>query len=289
MVIPQTAQVPKDGASGYGRPEGVLLLDALLAQGRRIFTTHDARTVAQKLEIPSGTTSWLLYELARSGWLRRLRRGLYAVDETHRGGPAPHPFAIATALVQPSAISHWSALAHHGLTEQIPHIVTASTTRDVVTPRMRGAASRSGEPASTWDVGSLAIRYIRVQPDRFWGFEDIWVDEVSRVLMTDRERTILDAFVTPDIFGSISEILGVLEEHLSEIDVQRLVSYAVRYGQDAAIKRLGYVLEHLGADPEAIHPLRDAPIRGYRLLDPQEPDRGPYIAGWRLRDNLKGE
>jgi predicted transcriptional regulator of viral defense system len=96
-------------------------------------------------------------------------------------------------------------------------------------------------------------------------------------------------FVTPDIFGSIGEILGVLEEHLSEIDVQRLVSYAVRYGQDAAIKRLGYVLEELGADPEAIHPLHDAPIRGYRLLDPQGPDRGPYIAGWRLRDNLKGQ
>lgn len=117
----------------------------------------------------------------------------------------------------------------------------------------------------------------------------MWVDEVIRVRMTDRERTILDAFVTPTIFGSINEILGVLEEHLPEIDVQRLVSYAVRYGQDASIKRLGYVLEQLGADSETIHPLRAAPIRGYRLLDPQGPDRGPHIAAWRLRDNLKCE
>jgi len=37
-----------------------------------------------------------------------------------------------------------------------------------------------------------------------------------------------------------------------------------------------------------IRPLRDAPIRGYRLLDPHGPDRGPYVADWHLRDNLKG-
>jgi predicted transcriptional regulator of viral defense system len=231
----------------------------------------------------------LLHERARSGWVRRLRRGLYVVDETHRGGPAPHPFAIATTLVESSAISHWSALAHHGLTEQIPRIVTASTTRDVVTPRMRGVTSRSDEPASTWEVDGLAIRYIRVQPDRFWGFEDVWVDELSRVRITDRERTVLDAFVSPSFFGSIGEVLGILEEHLSELDVQRLVSYGVRYGKDAAIKRLGYALEQFGADPDTIRPLRDAPVRGYRLLDPQGPDRGLYLAAWNLRDNLKVE
>jgi predicted transcriptional regulator of viral defense system len=114
----------------------------------------------------------------------------------------------------------------------------------------------------------------------------VWVDELSRVFITDRERTVLDAFVSPGLFGSIGEVLDILKEHLSELDVKRLVSYALRYGQDATIKRLGYALEQLGADPGAIRPLRRAPIRGYRLFDPQGPDRGPAIAGWHLRDNL---
>jgi predicted transcriptional regulator of viral defense system len=99
---------------------------------------------------------------------------------------------------------------------------------------------------------------------------------------------VLDTFTSPGFFGSIGEGLGILEEHLSQLDLQRLVAYALRYGQDAAIKRLGYALEQLGTDPETIRPLRDAPVRGYRLLDPQGPDRGPHIAAWRLRDNLKG-
>lgn len=35
------------------------------------------------------------------------------------------------ALVEPMAISHWSALAHHGLTTQIPPMVQASTPRTI--------------------------------------------------------------------------------------------------------------------------------------------------------------
>jgi predicted transcriptional regulator of viral defense system len=120
-------QVQFCNRAAYARRRGIQLLDGLLVRGRRIFTAEDARWVAEESGIPPSTASWLLYELARSGWIRRLRRGLYAVDETYRGGPAPHPFAIATAVVTPSAISHWSALAHHGLTEQIPRVVTAST------------------------------------------------------------------------------------------------------------------------------------------------------------------
>lgn len=286
MGCSSTTQVETDDPPAYSRRQGIRLLDALLARGRRIFTAEDARRVSEESGIRLGTTPWLLHELARSGWVRRLRRGLYAVDETYRGGPAPHPFAIATAVVDPSAISHWSALAHHGLTEQVPRIVTATTPRDIVTPRMRRPSCRSAEPASTWDADGLAIRYIRVRAERFWGFDEVWVDEFSRVPITDRERTILDAFVSPDAFGSIGEVLGILEDYLPELDVPRLVAYALRYGQDATIKRLGYALEQLDVAPDIAGPLRDAPIRGYRLLDPQGPDRGPYRARWHLRDNL---
>jgi len=48
-----------------------------------------------------------------------------------------HPFAVAAALVQPPAISHWSALAHHGLTTQMPKMVQVSIPGKVVTPELR--------------------------------------------------------------------------------------------------------------------------------------------------------
>lgn len=275
-------------AKAYSRPHGIELLDTLTARGRRIFTTEDAKTAAEELKLLPTTASWLLHELARSGWVKRLRRGLYAVDETARGGPAPHPFAIATALVQPSAISHWSALAHHGLTEQVPRIVTATTPKDILTPRMRSKrASDDAHAASTWEVDSLAIRYIRVGPDRFWGFEQVWIDEFSPVAITDRERTILDGFVAPQIFGSLQEVLGALEEHLAELDLRRLASYAIQYGQGATIKRVGYILEQMGTPSDIVQPLREFSAKGFRLLDPQGPARGKYLSNWNIRDNLR--
>ncbi|MBI3974582.1 MAG: type IV toxin-antitoxin system AbiEi family antitoxin domain-containing protein [Chloroflexi bacterium] len=274
--------------SSYARRTGIHLLDAFLARGQRIFQSTEAAALAQELGIPAATLPRVLHDLAASGWIRRARRGLYLIDETSRGGPAPHPFAVATALVEPSAISHWSALAHHGLTTQIPRVVTASTTKDVVTPRMRGgdATPAGAIPSSTWDVDGLTIRYIRVRPEQFWGIEEVWVDEFSRVPITDRERTLLDGFVFSEVFGSIHEVVGALEEHLAEVDVPRLVAYAVRYGKAATIKRVGYVLEQLGVELGLLTPLREAPVRGYRLLDPQGPDRGAYVSAWHIRDNL---
>jgi predicted transcriptional regulator of viral defense system len=286
-----------DTSPAYARRIGVQILDAMLTQGRRIFTSADALEAAAALGVPESNVPRVLGKLTEGGWIRRARQGLYLIDETERGGPAPHPFAIATALVEPSAISHWSALAHHGLTEQVPRIVTASTTKDLITPSMRTGRRRDAQssgakrnarsaPLSVWDLGSLQIGYVRVKQEHFWGHEHVWIDEFSRVLITDRERTLLDGFVAPDVFGSLQEIMGALEAHLAEVDVKKLASYALRYGQGATIKRLGFVLEQLGADEEAIHPLLEAPVKGYRLLDPHAPERGPHVARWHIRDNL---
>ena len=269
----------------YADVTGLRLLDSMRALGKRIFTTFDAQEMAARLEIPPTTLTWVLTQLVKSGRLTHLRRGLYAIDDSRSGGPAPHPFAIATALVAPSVISHWSAMAYHGLTEQIPRIITATTTRDIVTPRMRRGATSDG-PASLWEVPGLSIRYVRVQPHHFWGFQEVWVDETARIPITDRERTVLDGFVSPAIFGSIHEVLGVLEEHLTEIDIDKLVAYALRYGRGSVIKRLGYFLEQFDVPSSILEPLRDAPITSHRLLDPDGLDRGPYLARWRVRDNM---
>ncbi len=269
----------------YARSSGMQVLDALRAQGKRIFTTDDAIRIAGELSVRPTTLRWVLYELVRSGWIRRVRRGLYSIDETDRGGPAPHPFAIATALVEPSAISHWSAMAYHGLTEQVPQIITASTPKDVVTPQMRHPGAKYG-PANVWAVNHLSIRYIHVTGEHFWGIEHIWVDEFSRVPITDRERTVLDGFVSFHIFGSIREVLGTLEEHIHEINVPHLIAYALKYGQDTTIKRIGYILDQLHVPSEQLAPLAHARKPGYRLLDPQGPNRGRYISDWQIRDNI---
>src|SRR5207249_11297873 len=87
--------------------------------------------------------------------------------------------------VKPSAISDWSALSHHGLTEQVPRKVFVLTTARSV-PRARGAGH--GRSPTGYPVAGTRYEFIQTKPDRFFGIDEVWVGE-ARIKMTDPERT----------------------------------------------------------------------------------------------------
>ena len=268
----------------YGRVKGVKLVEALVDSGRFLFTTAEAQVEGQRLGLSPGTILVTLTELAKAGWILRLRRGLYATTGSLPGGIEVPAFTIATALVTPSAISHWSALGHHHLTDQIPRTVTAMTTRRVVLPTMR-RGGRTGA-RHTWTVGTTTVEYVTVHPRRFFGIEDLWLDDRFKTSITDRERTVLELFVSPRHFGGLGEALGVLEEHLASLDVPKLVRYGVDIGIASVAKRLGFALERAGIDVAALAPLLAVPAKGVLVLDPTRPTVGHRIASWSLVDNL---
>jgi len=261
------------------------LLRALAEGGRLVFSTPEAREVAQRAGIPDGYLYELLHHMTQNGLLTRLRRGLYATSEVASGRPQAHPFAIATHLVTPSAISHWSALSHHGLTDQVPHIVTAFTPRKVVTPSMRRRDLKTSA-RHAWEVAGVRYEYISVKKDHFFGIEQVWVDENSRVPITDRERTVLETFISPRRFGGIGEALRLSESHTQELQADRLVEYAIRYGKISVAKRLGWALELAHVDESVLLPLLKIPATRYYALDPARPSRGPCDRRWMIQDNL---
>jgi predicted transcriptional regulator of viral defense system len=74
----------------------------------------------------------------------------------------------------------------------------------------------------------------------------------------------------------------------ADVDIGRLVEYALRLDVGAVMRRLGYLLEvyNLGtaADRER---LRDHAGGSYSLLDPVMPPQGKHIATWHLRLNVE--
>lgn len=258
------------------------LLRALADQGRITFSVNDAREAAREAGISDAHLVSLLHRLARSGFVQRLKRGSYALAPGLPGMARAHPFAVAMALVEPCAVSGYAALNHHGLTEQIPRVVTLTTPKRVVTPAMRGAAQAA---PSTWAVAGQTFEIVVVVPAHFFGDEESWIGD-SRVRIFDRERALLDCFALPRRFGGIAEGLGILEEHLHELNVERLVAHAKRFGKIAVAKRVGFALENAGAKPAAIEPLASLPMKGYRPLDPTRPRDGTRCARWGLVVNL---
>lgn len=102
----------------------------------------------------------------------------------------------------------------------------------------------------------------------------------------DRERTILDMFHHFQIFGSMSTALHVLDEHLDDLDLERLASYALRMRVTAIIKRLGWALDMLAAPPSVLEPLRAYPAKEEAPLDPGLASRGAHNGRWQVIENL---
>ena len=96
---------------------GIELVRKLSAEGRRVFTADAAREVAPSVGLSSGYFRQALHHLVRDAWIVRLKKGLYALSGAVPGTTPLHEFEIAMALVDPAAISHWSAMSHHGLTD----------------------------------------------------------------------------------------------------------------------------------------------------------------------------
>jgi predicted transcriptional regulator of viral defense system len=262
---------------------GIALARNLADAGLYVLTSADAVDL-RPADVRPAAVPRLLKSLADAGWIIRLRRGLYAGTGRLPGGLEIPPFAIATSLVKPSAIAHLSALAHHGLTDQILLSTTAITTRKVVTPSMRGAQPLVGP--HVWHAAGLDFRYVVVVPEHFdLGVQTIWADERFPVPITDRERTVLDLFALPRLFGGIGEGVRVLEQSREDIDLAKLVAYALRYGSIAVAKRLGWSLEATGAGSAALAPLRELGSSSYSALDPGRIRRGRYDRRWMIIDN----
>ena len=263
---------------------GIELYRLLAEEGHRVFTTEKARELAPRVGLRESYLLECLHHLQRNRWIVPLRRGLYALSSSTPGVHDAHEFEIAMSIVNPAAVSHWSAMHHHGLTEQVPRTVFVLTTTEALVPRDRSC--NSGHPWRGCRIGGITYRFIQVRPQRFFGTGRVWVDD-ARVRITDLERTLLDGLSKPRYCGDFAEVLHAFEVGVERLDVERIAEYASRMSTVTS-KRLGRVLEGHGINGPVIDRLSDIPLRGHHKLDPSGPSTGPVNRRWMLLENVPG-
>lgn len=264
---------------------GIEMIRKLFEEGKRVFTITDARKAASSCGMAGNYVVEALYHLSNNGWIARLKRGLYVISSSFPGMTPVHEFEIAMALVQPSAISHWSALHFHGMTEQIPQRVYITTTQAV--PISRAVKTRNKSQRSfSREVNGILYEFTKIKPERFFGIKDFWVGE-AKISITDPERTFIDGLISPKHFGGWAEIYSAFESHMSSLDLAKIIDYSLRL--DAVIaKRLGWIMEKVGVGDTILQKLEAFPIKDYRVLDSTGPRKGHCNKRWMIQENFLG-
>jgi len=226
---------------------------------------------AQTLGLPRSEAAKLLSRWAHQGWLSRVRRGLYVpvpLESATTDLPLEDAWAVAHRLFGPCYVCGWSAAEYWDLTEQISRTLWISTTRR---PRDR----RPIHMGTSFQLRTVPRRYM-------FGLKAVWRG-ATKVMVSDRARTVLDLMDDPSLGGGIRMSAEILENYLASeaSDIGELLSYAEHLGNGAVFKRLGFLLERSGTDSSVIERCRNALTQGNAKLDPSLPcDR--LITRWRL-------
>jgi predicted transcriptional regulator of viral defense system len=239
-----------------------------------IVTVKDASTL---LGLDRNETAKMLAALANQGWVRRLRRGLYLLIPLEATSPEDwhaDPWVMADHLFKPAYIAGWSACEHWGFTEQIFLDIAVFTSSNIRERRI------------TIDQTDFVLK--KISRNLLFGTQTVWRDN-TRISVSDPTRTLVDILDDPKWGGGIRHVVKILDAYLNSeyYDGDRVVDYIEQIGNSSPAKRLGFLLEMMHKEKNDLLD-RIIPLitKGYVLLDPTIPSKGPYISSWNVRANM---
>lgn len=248
---------------------------ALEAEGRDELSLQDIATLAGA---SPAYARKLAESLVRKGWIQRLSRGRYLLHHAMAGPdaiPDMDAFRVGSRLVSPSYFGYATAANFHGLLSSVPRAYFI-----VTTSRRAPTLSRPAE-----------FRIVHVPPRKFFGWTDA-EKSGSKLLVSDIEKTVVDAVDRPDLVGGIAAVAQIVNNAKPRLDHGRLVAYARRMRSKSLAQRLGYLLEHVAPEQhvpraalEALQELRGA---AFVALGPpaRHGRKGRYVSRWRIIVNV---
>lgn len=254
-------------------PLGMRLFAVLQEKEIDILKTGE---VAKFLGVTSDKERDLLRRLSRGGWLVRLKRGSYLVPRTPQfDGPwKPNPFFILRKLMETYSAKYQltgpHAFVFHGLKTEPAGEITAYNHRISQKKTIQGHH----------------FAFIEIAEDRLGGTCSIQVEEDLEIPCSCLARTLLDAVYDWSRFRSLPEAYEWIRSCIAanpELD-EELTEMTIRFGNQASLRRIGYLLEELQARSNLINRLRQKLSSSHALIPwvPKKPARGKIDRQWGL-------
>src|SRR3989338_9495950 len=160
-----------------------------------------------------------LFRLRQKSLITEVERGKYVISQ--------HAFITASNIIFPSYISFLSAYSYYQLTTQMPTTiyVVASTSKNSII------------------LGNYKILFVKFPHLKLFGYhkEKFMGKEV---FIAEKEKAIVDSLNLPE-YCPVDETYAALE---ADLDLNKLISYALKMKSIVLLKRLGYLLELRGID-----------------------------------------
>jgi len=252
-------------------------LSLLASKGQSIFRLED---LIAATHWPRRRAINLLYRLRRSGWIASLARSTYLIVPLEAGPEAAwteDALVIASHLVTPGAVAYWSACHYWNWTEQVPRTVFVQTAKRTKRQRRK--------------VLGVTYEFVRLTARKCFGTVERSAGR-GRIVVTDREKTLVDALDRPDLCGGICQVVEMLPDAAEAVRWEKVEAYLEKMGSGALYKRLGLLVEMLGEKAKVpdrqrrIEAWRSRLTGGYAPLDPGGPASGPVNSRWRVRVNV---
>lgn len=204
---------------------------ALSEKGRRETTRED---IIRLLGTSPQAADHVIRSLRRKGWLERGGWGKYLLIPPDQGWQAlgeSNLLALASSIAHPYYFGFATAAAHYGLTTQLRSTIFLVTPQHVRPKEIQGTK----------------IRIVTAAPRRFFGFSPVDVFGYP-VMMSDREKTVLDCIDRPALAGGIGESATILAAATRRFDWEKVASYLKQIGSITLVRRLGWLADHTGAE-----------------------------------------
>ncbi len=287
------------------------LIERLAAENRRVFAEWRALILLRRatLEIPANARRWsqmpedvsdiypALRQMQQRGEIKPVPnvRGVYEVTAPYVGSGLVDEYEMLMEVNPYGTVAYLSAMAYHGLTDDLPKGTT------VIVPLEMPEMLPPGTMVEDWEgvprpIGrrpahllDRPVRWVRIRAERYFGMAE-YHRQGYPVRITDRERTLLDGLLEPDLCGGLQHVLRALVHARDLLDLDLLTYYTERFGIAVLRQRVGYVLDELGLAHPTVEGWRRQAHRGgsSKLLGSAPYSQGEaaaYSTAWNLALN----
>ena len=163
--------------------------------------------------------------LIKAGMVKKIRNNMYTCVNGENGMAVANHFQIGSCINESACISHHSAMEYFGITDQVFHDVYVTSEKAFNSFEFEG------------------YRYHRLVPSLSVGIQK---EEYSGgVVVTDRERTVLDCIKDMEKISGVEEVVSNLEL-IGKLQEKRLLLYLEKYDNQFLYQKTGFLLSHTG-------------------------------------------